>query len=426
MKTIKAQFQYIQRDAIAGIVTGIMAVPLTVGICLMSEYPIQTGLVTVFFACIIGFVAYLFKPGNYVGVPGVAAGLAPALALGVHTFGMENMPFLIFLTATMQAVIWKYDLEKYILKTVPHYLVEGLLAGVGLKIAMKFLPFTYETTSNTGAWLTEERLIMLGLSAVFMVLFVYLYYKYKKTKPGIPYFVILTLGIATTFFIEMPMLHIDSSSMRFILPIPHLDITTIQGLSTLVLMFGYALMLASIDVIEQVMSNVAIEKIDPLNRKCDTNNSLYAIWIANMGASFFGGMTNLDGLAKGTTNATAGAMTKVSNLFVALVIGIVVLFPAVMLAHLPKYVLGIIMIYTGWKMIAGLKNIRRQGSYAFGLAIATGLLVFQLGIFEGLLIALAFHGVVRYFKLRKEGCSLYEIKQQFLNKYRQEPISVKH
>ena len=30
-----------------------------------------------------------------------------------------------------------------------------------------------------------------------------------------------------------------------------------------------------------------------------------------MGASFFGGMTNLDGLAKSTTNKLAGAMTQI-------------------------------------------------------------------------------------------------------------------
>ena len=71
---------------------------------------------------------------------------------------------------------------------------------------------------------------------------------------------------------------------------------------TWVYIIGFAAMLATIDVIEQVMSNAAIEKIDPLKRKCNTNNSLFAIWIANMGASFFGGMTNLDGLAKSTTN----------------------------------------------------------------------------------------------------------------------------
>mgnify|MGYP003395576884 CR=1 FL=1 len=77
-----------KKDAVAGTITGLMAIPLTVGICLMSDYPVQIGLATVIAACIVSFSCYLFRPGNHIGVPGVAAGLAPILALGVHKFGM--------------------------------------------------------------------------------------------------------------------------------------------------------------------------------------------------------------------------------------------------------------------------------------------------------------------------------------------------
>ena len=164
----------IRRDALAGTVTGMVAVPLTIGICLMSEYPIQTGLITVIFACIIGFISFLFKPGNYVGVPGVAAGLAPVLALGIHKFGMENMPFLIFLTASSQAIAWRYDLQKYILKAIPAYLIEGLLAGIGLKIALKFFPYTYDVLQVSEVWFDDERIQMLVISLGSLLLFLYL------------------------------------------------------------------------------------------------------------------------------------------------------------------------------------------------------------------------------------------------------------
>ena len=76
-----------------------------------------------------------------------------------------------------------------------------------------------------------------------------------------------------------------------------------------------------VDLIEQVMSNAAIEKFDPLQRPSNSNNSLLSILISNMGGSF-GGMTNLDGLAKSSTNHLAGAYTKLS----VLVIGILMIF----------------------------------------------------------------------------------------------------
>jgi MFS superfamily sulfate permease-like transporter len=97
------QAKYLARDVQAGIICGAMAIPLSTGIAMMSEYPIKVALATVVFACFIGWINSFFRPGNYIGVPGVAAGLAPALALGVQSFGVENMAFCIFLTAAIQA-----------------------------------------------------------------------------------------------------------------------------------------------------------------------------------------------------------------------------------------------------------------------------------------------------------------------------------
>jgi len=422
MNTRQHIFQYLKRDALAGTVAGVMAVPLTVGICLMSDYPVMTGLYTVIFAGVVSFVTYLFKPGNYTGMPGVAAGLAPALALGVATFGMENMPFVILLTAIFQIVVWKFRLEKYILRLVPHYLVEGLLAGVGLKIALKFVPFLFELQANElhnfsdwlhVDWLNFDRDKVVILSLLSFGLFVLLYRFYKKKMPALPYFVIMATSVVMSFIIPLPKIAIDSVPFQLALPLPHFDGMPTGEISiTLLKMVGFAMMLGTIDVIEQVMSNFAIEKMDPMGRKCNTNNSLLAIWIANTGGTFFGGMTNLDGLAKSTTNTVAGAMTKLSNLFTSLFLLIVVLNPIV-ITTLPEYALGIIMVYSGWKMIANIAHVRAEGRYALILAGVCGLLVFKLGIFEGLLIVLFGHAIIQYIFMKRLGKTNAEIIGQF-------------
>lgn len=421
-------FQYLKRDALAGTIAGVMAVPLTIGICLMSDYPVMTGLYTVIFAGIISFVTYLFKPGNYTGMPGVAAGLAPALALGVMTFGMQNMPFVILLTSIFQIVVWKFKLEKYILRLVPHYLVEGLLAGVGLKIALKFVPFLFELQPNElhgfsdwihVDWLNFSREKIVALSVLSFALFVLLYKFYKKKMPALPYVVIMATSIGMTFLMDLPKISIEAVPFELSLPLPDFSGMSSFDTSFMVLkMVGFAMMLGTIDVIEQVMSNVAIEKMDPLKRKCDTNNSLFAIWIANLGATFFGGMTNLDGLAKSTTNTVAGAMTKLSNLFTSLFLFLVVLFPAV-ITTLPEYALGIIMVYSGWKMIANITHVQAEGRYALILAGVCGLLVFKLGIFEGLLIVLAGHAIIQFIFMKRLGKSNQEIWQLFTSSFQE-------
>lgn len=403
----------IRKDALAGTITGMVAVPLTIGICLMSEYPIQTGLITVIFACIIGFISFLFQPGNYVGVPGVAAGLAPVLALGIHKFGMENMPFLIFLTASSQAIAWRYNLQKYILKAIPAYLIEGLLAGIGLKIALKFFPYTYGVLHQNSEWLSDERIKMLGISLGLLLLFLYLFAKYKETYPAIPYVVTIVTSVILAHHLPLPMLHIEEVPFILAIPKPHFAHFSPLLMAEFV---GYALMLALIDVIEQVTSNKAIEKLDPLGRPANTNNSLLSIWISNVGSSFFGGMTNLDGLAKSTTNALAGAVTKLSNLFTGFVLLIFVIYPQ-LLSFLPEYSLAILMIFTGWKMIIGLVHVASHGKYALILALFCGILVFEIGIFEGLLIVLLIHSFITFTIDRHEQKSFLTILKKFISQF---------
>ncbi|MDH5553439.1 MAG: SulP family inorganic anion transporter, partial [Nitrosomonas sp.] len=185
------QSQYAARDIGAGLITGAMAIPLSIGIAMMSDYPIKVGLATVAFACLVGWINAFFRPGNYVGCPGIAAGLAPVLALGVASFGIQNMAFCIFLTAAMQAVIWHFNWQKYLLIAVPVYLVEGLLAGIGLKILLKFAEFTWEIpvdAVDAEAFWNGARIQMLLISGVGFGVFLVLFSKFQHTKPAIPYF----------------------------------------------------------------------------------------------------------------------------------------------------------------------------------------------------------------------------------------------
>jgi MFS superfamily sulfate permease-like transporter len=394
------QAQYFFRDTAAGLITGAMAIPLSIGIAIMSDYPIKIGLATVAFACLVGWINAWFKPGNFIGAPGIAAGLAPVLALGVATFGWENMAFCIFLTAAMQAVIWKFDWQRYLLIAVPVYLVEGLLAGVGLKILMKFSEFIYEIPEES---ISEEfwngaRIQMVAISTIGLGVFLFLFSKFKNTQPAIPYFALIIGGVLLAQFVTVPMIFVEDIDLYIKLPLPQSDVTVMM----MIYMVFFCAMLAIVDVIEQVMSNAAIEKIDPLKRKTNSNNSLLAIWIANMGSSFFHGMTNLDGLAKSTTNKLAGAITK----FSVLVIGFVVCFftfNTQYLDYLPKFALAAIMMFTGYKMIAGLAHVTNYGPYALMLALITAGLVYQVGIFEGLLVAMAAHGIIHFMVYTEHG-----------------------
>ncbi len=60
------QAQYVGRNIAAGLITGVMAIPLSVGIAMMSDYPIKVVLATIAFACLIGWINAWIRPGDYI------------------------------------------------------------------------------------------------------------------------------------------------------------------------------------------------------------------------------------------------------------------------------------------------------------------------------------------------------------------------
>jgi len=414
--------KYASRDLQAGIITATMAIPLSIGIALMSDYPIQVGLATVAFASFIAFIFAMFRPGNYIGAPGIAAGLAPILAMGVATFGMQNMAFIIFMTALFQAIIWTFNWQRYLLMAVPSYLVEGLLAGIGLKIVLKFLPFLWMLPAGMaveGDFFSDARIQIIGLSVVGTILFLVLFKMFKDTKPALPYFTLIIFGIVVSMFVNVKMLTVEDVEFTLALPIPDFDSVYLW-----VYAIFFSLMLSVVDVIEQVMSNAAIEKIDPLERPSNSNNSLFTIWVANMGASFFGGMTNLDGLAKSSTNRLAGAYTKLSVLVIGILITFFV-FNSHYLHFLPYFALAVIMSFVGIKMFLGLLHTAEFGPYAVLLATVCAGLVFKVGIFEGLIIVLVIHGIISYVIFSKiENMPTGTIVSKYFQKFKNDEQSL--
>ena len=143
-----------------------------------------------------------------------------------------------------------------------------------------------------------------------------------------------------------------------------------------------------------------------------------------MGASFFGGMTNLDGLAKSSTNRLAGAYTKLSVLVVGVLMTFFV-FNSHYLNYLPYFALAIIMVFVGIKMLLGLLHIAEFGPYAVLLASICALLVFEVGIFEGLIATLIIHALISFVIFSKiESMPAGTIVSKYFQKFKEDNLEV--
>ena len=131
------------------------------------------------------------------------------------------MAFVIFLTAAMQAVVWKFNWQRYILQAVPAYLVEGLLAGVGLKIALKFITFTYELPpdqESVDVFWNGARIQIALISLAGFAIFVYLFSKFKDTKPAVPYVLLIVASNTCQIYAPYPCCMWMMLTLRWLCP----------------------------------------------------------------------------------------------------------------------------------------------------------------------------------------------------------------
>jgi len=80
------------------------------------------------------------------------------------------------------------------------------------------------------------------ISLAGFAIFVYLFSKFKDTKPAVPYFLLIAASIMLAQFMPVSMLHVDDVDLTLALPIPHID-----SAMTWVYIIGFAATLATID-----------------------------------------------------------------------------------------------------------------------------------------------------------------------------------
>ena len=108
--------------------------------------------------------------------------------------------------------------------------------------------------------------------------------------------------------------------------------------------------LAVVASLETVLSLEAIEKLDPKKEPVDSDKELMAQGVGNMLSAVAGGLPITSVIVRSSANINAGAKTKFSAIFHAvLLIASVMCFPT-LLGMIPNSCLAVILIMTGYKL----------------------------------------------------------------------------
>lgn len=362
------------QDFIAGIIVGIVALPLSIAFAIASGCSPETGLYT---AIIAGFCIAAFG-GTKVQIGG------PTGAFTVIIYAIVNNPQLGFsglATATVLAGIILILLGAFklggLVKFIPYTIVVGFTAGIAVTIAtgqigdflglspeFPMTVFGNEYTKMPGTFSGKILVYASSLSTINWYSFImaavslaaiFLWPKVTKKVPG-SLIVIILATVIHIFLNKKFGLQTVLIGDRYKIPsglpspkLPALDLLTIKTV------FSTAVSIAVLAAIESLLSAVVADGM--IGSKHDSNNELIGQGIANIFSPLFGGLPATGAIARTATNINNGGRTPVAGMVHAVVLLLIMVCFGKYVEYIPMAALAAVLMQVAWNM-AGIPAIR--------------------------------------------------------------------
>jgi SulP family sulfate permease len=338
-------------DVLAGIIVGIVAVPLAIAFAIASGVPPQYGLYT---AIIGGFIVSAIG-GSRVQIAGPTGAFVVVVYGVLHQHGLQGL-----LVATMMAGVILIALGVGRLggaiKFVPHPVVTGFTTGIAIIIATSQVPdlfglrteaapadFIEKWAAYSAHWSTFNIDAML-LSAIALVIIM----GWPRVSRRIPSpFVALIIG---TLLVPMLGLDVETIGSRFgelsaRLPTPKLPDFGAVEINDLI---SPAVTIALLGAIESLLSAVVADGMIGTRHRSDIE--LVAQGAANIATPLFGGIPVTGAIARTATNIKNGGRTPVAGIVHAITLLLITLFFGRWVARIPLAVLAAILLVVAYHM----------------------------------------------------------------------------
>ncbi|MFO0935314.1 MAG: SulP family inorganic anion transporter [Gemmataceae bacterium] len=420
----------IVRDAIAGTVVFLVALPLCLGVAVASKAKsdivpdaLNVTLIAGVIAGIVGGIVVGLLSGSGSSVSGPAAGLTAVIAMQIANLGsFQGFLVAVVLAGVIQLVLGIARLGM-IAEFFPTCVIKGLLAAIGLLLILKQIPHLlgydrvpeedfefFETTGgNTFSSLfatfgsIDVGATIIGLSGlVFLVAFDQIPKLKKSLIP--PTLLVVILGVVIDGAFQLLGTHWPLRKEHLVnLPIS----SSIQDLTSLVMFPDFrvlsnkavyiaAITVAAVASLETLLNLEAVDKLDPKKRTSPPNRELMAQGCGNIVSGLLGGLPVTSVVVRSSVNLNAGGQTKLSTIVHGLLLLVCVALLPGLLNRIPLASLAAILIVTGYKLVkpAIIKDLWRSGWSQF-LPFATTVIAILLtdlliGIVCGLIVSIAF------------------------------------
>ena len=343
--------QQFNKDVLAGVIVGIVALPLAIAFAIASGVSPEKGLYT---AVIAGFIVSVMG-GSRVQIGGPTGAFIVIVYGIVQLHGVNGLIIATFMAGIMLIIMGLARLGS-VIKFIPHPLITGFTSGIAILIFSSQIKdfFGLKMDAVPADFLDKWKSYIENLGSINIyaaaiaavtVAIILLWPKVTHKVPG------SLIGILVTTiamqWLDLPVETIGSKfgaiPSSFPMPvIPHVDFETIKSL------IQPAFTIALLGGIESLLSAVVSDGMIGGNHK--SNVELIAQGTANIFSSIFGGIPATGAIARTATNVKNGGRTPVAGIVHAITLLLIMLFIGKWAALIPMATLAGILVVVAYNM----------------------------------------------------------------------------
>ena len=388
-------------DLSAGIIVGIVALPLAIAFAIASGVTPERGIFT---AIIAGFIISALG-GSKVQIGGPTGAFAVIVYNIVHQFGLSGLA-----TATVMAGIILILLGAFklggLISFIPYTIITGFTAGIAVTIFTTQIGdfFGLQTGAMPGNFVGKVAVyaktfgtidLYTTLVAVISLAVIFVWPKINKKIPGSLIVILLStiacLILKKFFGLETATIGSRYGEIPSSLPAPQMpsfSIALIKQLSS------SSLSIAVLAAIESLLSAAVADGM--IGSKHNSNMELIAQGVANIFSPLFGGIPATGAIARTATNIKNGGRTPVAGIIHTVTLLLIMLFLGKYVVYIPMAALAAVLVSVSWNMAgfptikALLKGQKSDSTVLFITFILTIFIDLTVAIEAGLLFAAFF------------------------------------
>ena len=368
--------QEFRHDVMAGLVVGVVALPLSMALAIAAGVPPQHGLYT----AIVAGAVVAFLGGSRIQVTGPTAAFVVILVPIVHRFGLAGLLVATMMAGAMLVGLGVARMGK-LLQFIPLPVTAGFTAGIAVVISVLQLKDFFgltpvgapeHFTERVGQLLAaapgarwEEAAVGAGTLAV-LILWPRLHSKIPSplvalalaavavavVRKVVPGFEVATIGSRFHYLID----GVPHDGIPRLPPMPVIP-WRLPGPDGIPVPFTFSMIqdllpaafaIAMLGAIESLLSAVVADGM--AGTKHDPNAELVAQGTGNLIAPFFGGFAATGAIARTATNFRAGGRSPVAAMTHSVVVLAAMLILAPLLGALPMASLAALLLLVAWNM----------------------------------------------------------------------------